>query len=110
MFISIIVEWRLGQIDPIDLWIWPPVLLLFASVAWVACRRVRRRLHRIREGSIIDINLAYNPFTPWNQISSFALDPAVGDIYRLRVTKGVAFPIDAEIRLSEEKCNPFGGF
>lgn len=111
--VVLVACWKIGQVGPVEFWIWAPFCLLLTSLGWVGCRRVRRRVRELRHGSIVDINLAYIKFTEWGRVTSFSLEEEGADVFRLRINKLTRFlsiertskmPVDAEVQMSDEQA------
>ncbi|HEX4792563.1 MAG TPA: hypothetical protein VH370_02165 [Humisphaera sp.] len=52
---------------------------------WRSCRRFRKALRQVRNGSIADLNAIYSPPTAWKEIAEFSVDLVDAAHHRLQV-------------------------
>ena len=101
-----------GWVDPVSFWFWLPFAILLAICLWRPCRRFRRAMREVREGSIADVNAAYCRPTAWKDIGEISLLPVGSDGWRLRINcHSTFFPrdvVDAEIRCTGEQAQELG--
>jgi hypothetical protein len=104
---------RHGPVEIVQLCVCFPIAALIGYFVWGKCRRFRRAIRQVRDGSIADANAAYYQSTPWEEVDNFTLVP-VNENHHLRVQRDggpyrKAYPgaivIDAEIRANSEQIS-----
>jgi hypothetical protein len=94
-------------IDPIQFWIWTPILAIASICLYRPCRRFRQATRQIRDGSVVDANAVLRRQTPWERVSDFTLGQIAQGTCRLQIRRQSWFtnyPIDAEIKCTDEQA------
>lgn len=105
---ALVVSFIRGLIGPVAFGIWLAIALLVAICLWNPCRRFRRAMREVREGSIADVNAAFCRPTEWKYVGQISMLPVRSDNFRLRITSRNTFfhsdVVDAEIPCTGEQA------
>lgn len=104
----------IGEIDPILMWIWLPVVVFGGVAAWIACRRFRRAMRNVPDGSIADVGIGRHSLSLWHNIRQFRFEATISGSRRLTIDRFDKFfannAIDAEIQCTDEQSQAIEAF
>jgi hypothetical protein len=102
--------WRLRWMDALPFWIWTPIVLLIAAVAFHHSLTYRRRMRQIGDGAVADLNAAIVEPTPWKNVVAFSMKDLESDMFWVQTSShGISLRpnhhgIDAEVHCAKEQA------
>jgi hypothetical protein len=109
-----VYERMIGEIGPILMWIWLIIVAFGGVAAWIACRRFRRAMRNVPDGSIADVGIGRHSLSLWHNIRQFRFEATSSGSRRLTIDRFDKFfannAIDAEIQCTDEQSQAIEAF
>jgi uncharacterized protein YjiS (DUF1127 family) len=103
-----------GRLGPIAIWIWLAAVAVAGVIAWRSCKRFRRAMKNVPDGSIADVGVARHQPSLWQNIRDFRFEQTRSGSRRLTIDTFHKFfannAIDAEIQCTDEQLQAIEAF